>query len=603
MKCPKRHWSRLLNHHANTNAFSHSRARATIAFVVWLLSGLAKAVAPLELSDSTRQHDLWPHVQILIDESARESADSIQRADARFVTPQGARSTLGFPGAPVWVRISFTVHPTSDGLWVFDWNYPPLQELDLYVRDAQGTLVATQQMGSLRPFAMRPLQSRTHSALFDLPPGGRYTLYARASSAGAVIAPLSLSKPDRFHAVATREHTLQGLWCGIAALLLFYSVVQYVAVRDTLFLKYALLVCGSLAFSLLFHGLGAQYLWRDWTWLERHLPGIASLTASCGSFLFLEHVLKKPGGNVWFSRVMKGGAALCVVLLVVYCANLMDNRVLTRIISTFGLAPSVIGVPIAIKRGLEGDRTYFLLTLARVGYLVATFITTQVIAGTRDATYLALHVFQLAATFDLLVFLYILSWRTKRAHLSAQRASAEADVMRSLAETDPLTGLANRRALMHALHLGTSGKGKPMTVFLLDLDGFKPVNDRYGHDIGDELLIQMGKRLTSLLRSDDVVARFGGDEFVVIASGINDEASASELGNKMLQAICTPFSLSAGSVSVGLTVGYATYPRDGTSAEALLHAADRAMYEGKVAGKRRVQRAQPVNASLSSTRS
>ena len=127
-------------------------------------------------------------------------------------------------------------------------------------------------------------------------------------------------------------------------------------------------------------------------------------------------------------------------------------------------------------------------------------------------------------------------------------------------------------------------------MYLLDLDGFKPINDRWGHDIGDALLVAVGQRLKSHLRGGDVVARLGGDEFVVLAGNLSDEASALALGQKLLTTFDAPFDAAGQSCEVGLTIGYALAPQDGISADELIKRADAAMYAGKQAGRRCVQR-------------
>ena len=134
-------------------------------------------------------------------------------------------------------------------------------------------------------------------------------------------------------------------------------------------------------------------------------------------------------------------------------------------------------------------------------------------------------------------------------------------------------------------------------MYMIDLDGFKAVNDRYGHDAGDELLVAAARRLQASLRASDVVARVGGDEFVVTVSGLHDDPQAQEIGSHLLEAFAEPFALSQQrNCSVGLTIGYALVPLDGEDAKRLLKRADAAMYAGKQSGKRCVRRAEPVPA-------
>ena len=192
----------------------------------------------------------------------------------------------------------------------------------------------------------------------------------------------------------------------------------------------------------------------------------------------------------------------------------------------------------------------------------------------------------------MLLFMRIVVLRTAAEHRMAQHARHERDMMKSLANTDSLTGLKNRRGLNEALAtlVSHATPQRLLAIYMLDLDGFKPVNDQYGHDIGDELLIAIGGRLTTAVRAQDIVARVGGDEFVVVATGVSSETTAAELGNLLLAVFRTPFRQREQHCRVGVTIGYVLAPNDGSDIAALLKAADAAMYAGKQLGKGSVVR-------------
>jgi diguanylate cyclase (GGDEF)-like protein len=163
-----------------------------------------------------------------------------------------------------------------------------------------------------------------------------------------------------------------------------------------------------------------------------------------------------------------------------------------------------------------------------------------------------------------------------------------------LAQTDGLTGLANRRSIDNCLkqrieRYGAMQPPRPFVICCVDLDGFKPINDQYGHKIGDEVLYVVSERLRLSFRGNDVVGRHGGDEFIAIfdAVGCVPGASGSNIGilaEHMLYMIAKPIETSAGRLQVGASLGFAIYPHDGRSAETLTRAADSAMYEAKSSG-------------------
>lgn len=153
--------------------------------------------------------------------------------------------------------------------------------------------------------------------------------------------------------------------------------------------------------------------------------------------------------------------------------------------------------------------------------------------------------------------------------------------MRILSETDPLTGLLNRRGLDERLD-GLMGQRQPSAfcIALLDLDGFKPVNDRFGHGVGDLVLKEVAERLRAAAGDGAVVARLGGDEFaIVLADGAS--LSAETIGAHVLGALVRPAQIAGHSIPISGSIGVARWPADGMSIDELFEAADRALYAAK----------------------
>jgi diguanylate cyclase (GGDEF)-like protein len=184
-----------------------------------------------------------------------------------------------------------------------------------------------------------------------------------------------------------------------------------------------------------------------------------------------------------------------------------------------------------------------------------------------------------------------------RARMEAQMASELQDELvghmagalghyMDAARTDQLTGLLNRRGL--AEQLLELGRRWTLGVMMADVDGFKRINDEYGHAVGDAALQQVGARLRSAVRQRDLVARWGGDEFLVVCPDITDEA-ITPVAHKLLDAVCEQAVLVDGTtVPVSISIGWAL-AKDGRAAEHLVEVADEAMYRAKAAGGRRVE--------------
>ncbi len=158
----------------------------------------------------------------------------------------------------------------------------------------------------------------------------------------------------------------------------------------------------------------------------------------------------------------------------------------------------------------------------------------------------------------------------------------------SLAYQDALTGLANRTSLGVSLEQAvqrTRRRNTRLAVVFIDLDGFKQINDAFGHDAGDALLVEVGARLRAHLRSGDLIARLGGDEFLVLLEEVQDLAPVERVAKKLLAEIARPCVIAGREANVTASIGISVFPDDAADAAALMKHADTAMYAAKQAGK------------------
>jgi len=153
---------------------------------------------------------------------------------------------------------------------------------------------------------------------------------------------------------------------------------------------------------------------------------------------------------------------------------------------------------------------------------------------------------------------------------------------------DDLTGLTNRPALL--MHLAQAlarvqRSRHELAVLFLDLDGFKQVNDTYGHAAGDHVLVTTASRLLEVVRSSDLVGRLGGDEFLIISEPIRDSGEASKLADRIIGSLNSPIDIGATTVTVGVSIGIAVSTHRGRTVSEILASADQAMYAAKLDGK------------------
>jgi diguanylate cyclase (GGDEF)-like protein/PAS domain S-box-containing protein len=185
-----------------------------------------------------------------------------------------------------------------------------------------------------------------------------------------------------------------------------------------------------------------------------------------------------------------------------------------------------------------------------------------------------------------------LAMANARLHAEIQERKLAEEQIRYLANHDALTGLPNRRLLMDRLEQAMElarRNGKQAAVHFIDLDRFKPINDRLGHRIGDLLLRAVAVRLRGLLRAMDTVSRVGGDEFVLVLPDMHSGTSAGDTAQKVLTALAQPYTIEGHELSVTPSIGISVFPRDGSDVETLLACADAAMYHAKSVGRANYQ--------------
>ena len=172
-----------------------------------------------------------------------------------------------------------------------------------------------------------------------------------------------------------------------------------------------------------------------------------------------------------------------------------------------------------------------------------------------------------------------------------ERKQSEEEIQR-MAYHDSLTGLPNRNLFSDRLGIALAQarrNQKTVGVAMLDLDKFKDVNDTLGHDAGDLLLKAATERLNAALRKGDTIARFGGDEFVLILPDLKAIEDAIQVAQKIVDSFCKPFVIDTNQLTVTTSIGIAVYPNDGIDEGILLKNADIAMYQAKQAGRARYQ--------------
>lgn len=558
----------------------------------WPAAARAETTPPIELNDRARVAEVWPAVTVMFDPGARWTLDEARLHLPERRVPQVPHSNFGERRDAVWLVWDVDLKPSGRGLWLLDVAYSALDEVDLHVlRDGQPLREAHQRAGDGRPMSWRAMPARTHVLPLDLAPG-RYTLLLRVATTGGLITPMQLLTPEQYSQREYRVQLVQGLSSGIVLCLLFYSLAQWMSLRDRMFAFYSLNIVGIGLFLFSFNGLGLQHLWGEHVRVSEVLSPACVLLSGAGAFLFIGRVLDIQSVSPRVAWVMRAGAVAALGAVVLLLTDVIGYRGGQQASKVLGQLPMFLALPFAWRRWREGDRAAAWMLLGWTGYAAGGLTTALLLAGHVAATPVTLHALQIGSLVEMVMWLVVMGMRVEQLRGAAEAATRDGARLRQLAETDALTGLLNRRGL-HAAVVPLLAQARPdrlVALYLIDLDGFKQINDRLGHDAGDAVLVESAARLRQPIRACDLTARTGGDEFVVLVADLPDEAAARRIGMALQQALVAPVWLRTGPCAVGATVGYALSPVDGWELAELMRRADQAMYLGKQSGKGQVRR-------------
>ena len=573
-----------------------------LRLVRWLLAlGLALATGPgmasvLGLPDllSARQPltvEAWSAITWMPESGPAWTLAQARAARDGLRVPDSPRANLGVRRTPVWLQLTVQAGAVRDGQWLLDIDYPSIDRVEVYLlRD--GRLEQQAVLGDHLGVSERPMAHRALNLPLRLSPGASHELWLRVETTSSMILPIRLMSAPALDRYEAAMQFYQGIAGGIGLCLAIYALAHWIGTRDATFLWYASAELSITAFFHALEGVGPLHWWEGSEWLTRNGGPFWVLVALVCGLGFLDRTLRVAELMPRVALAMRACGVVAALALLGFVLGWVDYRGAHLVGSVLGPTPILLGLPVAWMRARDGDRGALYILIGWGIYSVGIVLMALLLRGLIEANPVTMHAFQTGSVLEMTMWLRALGVRLEELRREAERGRHEREALRSLAHTDPLTGLANRRGLVQALEerLPRARPGQMLAAYVLDLDGFKAVNDQFGHDAGDELLCEVARRLQDSLRSSDLVARLGGDEFVVVADGLESDAAAQRIGEKLLDAVLRPIVVRGEPCRVGVTVGFALVPLDAHDASSVLKRADAAMYGGKQDGKSCVRR-------------
>ncbi|UYP29930.1 sensor domain-containing diguanylate cyclase [Pseudomonas sp. Z8(2022)] len=600
------------------------------AFLLAFLLGLSTsgpAAASVLLTDASSGMPLNAHIELLEDTNGNLSIEDLTNPEqqARF-HPANGRASVGQSLNPWWIKLTLQRDTHAPANWVLEVGSVTQLDLQLYQPDGQGGWLL-RQSGERVPYH----ESRDHPyrrMVFDLPPLGEQptTFYLRAFDPAGNSFPLRIWQLDELKQLAASENLVLGAIYGVIFALLLYNLFILISLRDKAYFWYVLTTAFALVFIISMTGHGAQYLWPGGAvppWFDRvTLPSLWGLFAC----RFTQTLLQTKLYVRWAHHLLSMACALYIVAIVL---NLFGQRYLAAwIIALLSLTSIPAALGSAVVRWRQG---FFPAQLYLYGYgLVLGSVSILLLrtTGVLQPAQWNAYVFPLAVAAESILFSFALAYRIqilkqeravalqqadreKTARLAQLQASADelqAAITRRTAELaaanerlrererelqhaafhDPLTELPNRRYLVERCEsaLGHAQRHKEsVALLLIDLDHFKPINDRFGHAAGDMMLQVIAKRLRERVRLGDAVARLGGDEFAVLICGSDAESQAREIAERLLAELSEPVHYGAERLRVTISLGVALYPQHAQNFAGLYKVADQTLYRVKELGR------------------
>jgi diguanylate cyclase (GGDEF)-like protein len=523
--------------------------------------------------ESVRIGPLSAEMDLLEDKAAALTIETVSQpdTDTGFVAASPKSTNIGFSASAWWVRLSLRNTGDQPRLVYLRQGYPLIDHLDFFEPQAGGGW-RQHATGDRRPFASRDVAHRDFLFPLTVPAQTSHTYYMRLASQGPVDIHLSVLDPNQLAETLSQEQLAYGVYFGCVLMLLVWSGLVFVAVRDPAFLAYFAYVATFGVYMLVNTGFAFQYLWPDSPrWANTCLIVLLSL-ALITALHFSTTILRSRDYTPRLfkvARLLQGLAAVAVAL-----APFMQYALLIKPVTFLILLSVIFMIALGIISLLAGSRPARYYVVAWGAFLAGSVIFLLKNFGLVPHTFMSQHSWQVGALLEMILLSMTLSSRmTELKHQS---------------RTDPLTLLGNRRLFDDRLPIEFAmarEEKRPLSLLVLDIDNFKAYNDRHGHSVGDEAIKLVGAALRRYARKPLLACRYGGDEFCVILPGTSADAAAT-LAERLRANVEAAL---ANGTRITISVGYASLDtNEFPTHDKLFDAADAALYSAKEAGRNRI---------------
>lgn len=549
------------------------------SFVFFCASAVSQ---PLDVTHGSPE-PIGKSVQYLIESvSPLDLGAAIEAHSAgKFTVSKDPILNFGMGSKPAWLRFEVVNPGTTPVLRLLSLETSWIDKVDVHFLQ-DGKAPEVHHAGDALPFSERPAEDRFFVFRHAFQPGAT-TVFIRAETLDPLVLPIYLTSTEQAQTRQAMEGYGYGFLYGIIFALLAYNLMLYFSLRNGRYFYYSIYLAFFLLMNASYTGHGFRWLWSDHPeWQLWSNPVLIMLFALSG-LLFATRFLNT---RLYFPRLHRAVIRICIGFgtleaLAVATGNHLPALLLAFVfVFLFSVGMVVLGA-LSIHAGNKSAK-YFVL--ASITHASCSSVTALAVWGLIPYSTFAYHAVEIGMVVDAILLAMALADQFRINQEDRIRAE-------KLARVDPLTGLNNRRSfyeIVNPIWAGGLRKRKDMSVILMDVDRFKSINDTYGHAHGDNVLIGVARTLMKDARAGDILARWGGEEFILFLpeTTLDEATSIAERFRSRISSI--PADMERGVDMLTASFGIAHTEEPTATLDDLISAADRQLYKAKAMGRDRV---------------
>jgi len=507
------------------------------------------------------------------------------KSEANLFSPLDKfQSNFGFTDDIFWIKVNSKNVASIKKQLILELKYPSIDYIDIYeLKDQQ--LILKKELGDLRLYDKSTFMPNPNYE-FSLSPLEEKIFFIKIRSTGSLNLGLSVQDTHTYNLSSSTQIKWLSFYFGAVFIMLMYNFIIYLIIRNRSFLYYVLFHVSYTLFALGLTGISYELFWPETPEINRYLLPVAMALTGAFSLLFTIHFLDMK------KMSMKLYKFLYILVFISFIFSLLPviigYSISVQLISlmSFFIVITLFIISLYLVFYKKNKNALFYL-IAWSFFLVGVGVAHLSNIGFIPSTIYTRFSSQIGSFFELLLLSIGLAYyynRLRKEHLELTYTN---DELLALSQTDVLTKSYNRRYFYEKVKLyfsATKGQKKEVALLMLDLDHFKNINDKYGHDVGDKVLISFVNICKTIIREDDIFARFGGEEFVLFLPH-TDKLTALTLAKKINMALYNYVIISAPDLTVTVSIGISYNTFD---LEKLLNESDKALYKAKHSGRNTV---------------